>query len=765
MRKTIFVLTAILLAFMPIFMMPASSAHAQSGAQTSGNVIREIVVEGSARVEPETIRSYLLVREGDAFDPLRVDRSLKSLFATGLFADVTITRDQGTLVINVVENPVINRIAFEGNKRIKDEELAVEISLKPRLIYTRTKIQSDVNRLQDIYRREGRFAVTVEPKIIQLEQNRIDLVYEINEGALAKVQNIRFIGNNDFDDGDLRDVIRTIETRWYRFLSSDDNYDPDRITFDRELLRRHYLNNGYADFDVLSAVAEMTPDRQNFFITFTVEEGERYRFGEIKTNVNLKDMKQESVDGVVSIKKGEWYNAEKIDASVSKLVDAVGELGYAFVDVRPKPKRDGENKVIDITFDIADGPRIFVERININGNSRTLDEVVRREFRLVEGDAFNTSKLSDTFKRINDLDFFKNVEMDNSPGSAPDKSVITVDVEEKSTGSLTLGVGYSTDSGPLVDVGIKEKNLLGKGQSLNLNGSLSGKTSNVSISFTEPYFMDREVSAGFDVFHSTVDRQESSSYSSAQTGLSLRAGYPITEPLSQSWQYTIKSTEISSVKATASDYIKDQQGSKLHSEVGHVLFYDKRNSKTTPTDGYYLRMSNDLAGLGGDSKYLKNRFSVGKYYQLAKGWVISATGTMGFVMGIGEDVGVLDRFSLGGASLRGFAPGGVGPRDKASLDSLGGEYIYNGGVDLSIPLGLPPELGISGKLFTDFGTLTGVSPSGTNIYEDSSIRASAGAGIAWVSPLGPISLEYGVPLMKENYDKLESFRISFGTRF
>ncbi|MCK5167815.1 MAG: outer membrane protein assembly factor BamA, partial [Rhodospirillaceae bacterium] len=405
----------------------------------------EIVVEGSARVDPETIRSYLLVREGDTFDPLRVDRSLKSLFATGLFADVAISRNRDTLVVNVVENPVINRIAFEGNKRIKDEELAVEISLKPRLIYTRTKVQSDVNRLQDIYRREGRFAVTVEPKIIQLEQNRIDLVYEINEGALAKVQNIRFIGNNDFDDGDLRDVIRTIETRWYRFLSSDDNYDPDRITFDRELLRRHYLNNGYADFDVLSAVAEMTPDRQNFFITFTVEEGERYRFGEIKTNVNLKDMKQESVDGVVSIKKGEWYNAEKIDASVSKLVDAVGELGYAFVDVRPKPKRDGENKVIDITFDIADGPRIFVERININGNSRTLDEVVRREFRLVEGDAFNTSKLSDTFKRINDLDFFKNVEMDNSPGSAPDKSVITVDVEEKSTGSLTLGVGYSTD--------------------------------------------------------------------------------------------------------------------------------------------------------------------------------------------------------------------------------------------------------------------------------------------------------------------------------
>ena len=761
MPRVVLVLTAIFLAFMPIFMMPASSAHAQSG----GVVIREIVVEGSARVEPETIRSYLLVREGDVFDPLRVDRSLKSLFATGLFADVTISRDGGTLVINVVENPVINRIAFEGNKRIKDEELAVEISLKPRLIYTRTKVQSDVSRLQDIYRREGRFAVTVEPKIIQLDQNRIDLIYEINEGSLAKVQNIRFIGNNHFDDGDLRDVIRTVQTRWYRFLSSDDTYDPDRVTFDRELLRRHYLNNGYADFNVLSAVAEMTPDRQNFFITFTIEEGERYRFGEIKTSVNLKDMKPESLDGIINIEKGSWYSAKQIDNNVNSIVDAVGELGYAFVDVRPKPKRDAENHVIDIIFNVADGPRVFVERINITGNSRTLDEVIRREFRLVEGDAFNTSKISDTFKRINDLDFFKNVEIDNSPGSAPDKSVISIAVEEKSTGSLSIGVGYSTDSGPLFDVGIKEENLLGKGQALSLNGSLAGKSSNISLSFTEPYFLNREVSAGFDIFHSTSNLQSSSSYSSSQTGFSLRAGYPITEPLSQSWIYTLKSTEINNVKDTASAFIKDQAGSTIHSEVGHILFYDKRNSKTRPTEGYFVRMNNNLAGLGGDSKYLKNRLSASSYHQLAKGWILSVSGSAGVVIGLGEDVRVLDRFSLGGSSLRGFASGGVGPRDKTTLDSLGGEFIYNGSVDLEVPLGLPPELGISGKVFSDFGSLTEVNPSSSNIYEDASIRASVGTGIMWTSPVGPISLEYGVPILKNNYDKLESFRINFGTKF
>ena len=761
LRRVVFVLSAILLAFMSVFVVSAPGAYAQG----SGGVIREIVVEGSARVEPETVRSYLLVREGDSFDPHRVDRSLKSLFATGLFADVVISREQNTLVVRVVENPVINRIAFEGNKRIKDEELAVEISLKPRLIYTRTKVQSDVNRLQDIYRREGRFAVTVEPKIIQLDQNRIDLIYEINEGALAKVQNIRFIGNNEFDDGDLRDVIRTVETRWYRFLSSDDTYDPDRLTFDRELLRQHYLNNGYADFDVLSAVAEMTPDRQNFFITFTVEEGERYRFGKIDTKVSLKDMDAESINGIVNIEEGSWYDAEKIDTNVNSLVDAVGALGYAFVEVRPKPKRDTENRVIDITFDIEDGPRVFVERINIIGNSRTLDEVIRREFRLVEGDAFNTSKLSDTFKRINDLDFFKHVEINNSPGSAPDKSVVSVAVEEKSTGSLSFGVGYSTDSGPLVDVGIKERNLLGKGQSLNLNGALAGKSSNISLSFTEPYFLNREVSAGFDIFHSTVDLQDSSSFSSSQTGFSLRAGYPITEPLSQGWSYTLKSNNLSNVKDTASDFIKAQAGSTLHSEIGHVLFYDKRNSTSKPTDGYFVRMNNNLAGLGGDSKYFKNRITAANYYQIAKGWILSASGSVGVVTGLGEDVSVLDRFSLGGSSLRGFAVGGVGPRDKTTLDSLGGELIYSGGIDLEVPLGLPPELGISGKLFSDFGSLTGVNPSSDNVYENASVRASVGAGIGWVSPVGPISIEYGVPVMKENYDKLESFRINFGTRF
>lgn len=727
--------------------------------------IAEIIVEGSARVEPATVRSYLLVREGDPFDAQRIDRSLKSLFATGLFADVSIGRDGGALIITVVENPVINRIAFEGNQRIDDEELAAEISLRPRLIYTRTKVQNDVNRLQTLYQREGRFAVTVEPKIIQLPQNRIDLVYEINEGTLTTVQNIRFIGNREFDDGDLRDVIRTVETRWYRFLTSDDTYDPDRMTFDEELLRRFYLENGYADFRMLSAVAEMTPDRQNFFLTFTIEEGERYTFGELSVESNLRDLDVADISDVVDIEQGEWYNSKYVDDASDALTDEAGNMGYAFVDVRQKLNRDRENKSIDIVFEVAEGPRVFVERINITGNSRTLDEVIRREFRLIEGDAFNSSKVSRTMRRLQDLDFFAKVDLSRTQGTAEDKTVLNLDVEEKSTGSLSIGVGYSSDSGPLAEFSIRERNLLGRGQDLKLAFSVSGKKNAVDLSFTEPYFMDREIAAGFDLFRTTQDQQSTSSFSSEQTGMSLRFGYPITEQLHQSWRYTIKQTDIKNVKSTASTFVQAQAGSRLLSEVGHVLLYDKRNSSINPTDGYFVRMNNELAGFGGDVNYLRNRLTGGSYHKIADGWVLGLTGSAAIVTGIGDDVTILDRYFLGGSSLRGFAVSGVGPRDRTSLDALGGELTYTGGIDLSVPLGLPPELGISGKLFTDFGSVSRVRPTSASIYDEGSMRASIGTGLMWISPVGPLSLDYAIPVMKESYDKVQNFRINFGTRF
>lgn len=754
---SLFVLTVLM-----VFALAAPDRAAQAQGTDS---IEAIAVEGVQRVEAETVRSYLLVREGDAFDPVRIDRSLKSLFATGLFADVSLSREGNTLVVRVVENPVINRIAFEGNLRIEDSELLPEISLKPRVIYTRSKVQNDVERIQTIYQQSGRFAVSVEPKIIQLPQNRVDLVFEIDEGALTEVQNIRFIGNRAFDDGDLLDVIRTQETRWYRFLTQDDRYDPNRINFDKELLRRFYLQNGYADFQVLSAQAELTPDRTQFYITFTVEEGPRYRLGDVALNAELRDLTAEDLSSAVDLESGAWYDASAIDDTVDALTNQVGNLGYAFVNVRPRAERNREEGIIDLTFDVMEGARVFVERINITGNVRTLDRVIRREFRVVEGDAFNASKVRRSVTRIEDLNFFDKVDVKQREGSAPDKVVIDVEVEEKSTGTLSIGGGFSSSVGALAEFSIAEKNLLGKGQFLSLSARIAQRQSNFDLSFTEPYFLDRELSAGFDLFHVTTDQQSLGSFNSESTGAGLRVGYPLTSKMRQSWSYKLNVSKVSNVRADASSFIKAQEGSNTISSVGHALTYDLRNSKINPTEGYYVQMNNDLAGLGGDVNFLRNVVSSGTYYKIADGWVWNAKARGGVIAGLDQDVRLLDRFFLGGDRLRGFADGGVGPRDASTHDSLGGEIVYHASTELTVPLGLPKELGISGKLFADAGSLTEVNPGGANVLDSGSIRASVGTGISWVSPIGPISLDFGQAVLKENYDQTEVMRINFGTQF
>ncbi|MCW9001095.1 MAG: outer membrane protein assembly factor BamA, partial [Rhodospirillales bacterium] len=636
--------------------------------------MREIVIEGSQRIEAETVRSYMVIQEGDLYDRERVDRSLKSLFATGLFADVSLGHDGDRLTVRVVENPVINRIAFEGNRKLNDEALEAEVSLRPRVIYTRTKVQTDVDRLLTIYRRSGRFAATVTPKVIRLPQNRVDLVFEINEGDVTEIKSIKFLGNEEFGDGKLKDVVRTRETRWYRFFSVDDNYDPDRVTFDRELLRRFYLKEGFADFRVKTASAELSPNRDGFFLTYVLDEGIRYEFGKVDLFVGLKGLDAEQVRSAVEIETGDWYDADAIDKDVISLTNAVGDLGFPFIEVRPRVKRNREEKTIDIVYEINEGPRIFVERIDIKGNFRTQDSVIRREFRLVEGDAFNSAKFKRSNRRIQNLDFFDKVSIEQVPGSSPDKTVIDVVVEEKSTGTLSLGAGYSTANGPMADFGIRERNLLGKGQDLKLNLTIAAEKSQVDLGFTEPFFMDREVAAGFDVFHVRRDLQDQGSYDSKVTGGDLRIGYPITEDLYQKWTYTLKQSNIINVDSSASRYIKAQEGSTILSEVSHVLSYDKRDSRVAPTEGYYIRMVNDLAGLGGNSRYLRNQFSGGKYYPLGDDWVLSFTGTAGHILGIGQDVRLSDRFFLGGDDLRGFATAGVGPRDKGTDDSLGGEW-------------------------------------------------------------------------------------------
>ncbi len=734
-------------------------------AQSRSAVIGEIVVDGVQRIEPDTVRSYLLVQEGDVIDPSRIDRSLKSLYATGLFDDVSIRQQGNRLIVTVVENPVINRIAFEGNKRIDDETLQSEVTLRPRIIYTRVKVASDVERILNIYRRTGRFGATVEPKVIRLAQNRVDLAFEISEGDDTEIASIRFVGNRAYSDSRLREVVRTKETRWYRFFSGDDTYDPERLTLDRELMRRFYLSEGYTDFRVVSAVAELTPNREHFFITFTINEGERYAFGTVETRVRLRDLNPEDLATAIEIEQGEWYDAETLDTTIDSLKDAVGDLGYAFVDVRPRINRNREEKTIDITFEVGEGPRVFVERIDITGNVRTVDEVIRREFRLIEGDAFNSAKLRRSRQRIQNLGFFETVSVEEEPGSAADKAVIRVHVEEKSTGSLNVGAGFSTTNGALFTVGIEERNLLGRGQRLKLNTVVAQKKSEVDLGFTEPYFLDREIAAGFDVFRTTSDLQDESSFDRQVTGGRLRAGYPITEDWRQSWRYTLQETQIENVDSNASAVIRLEEGKSILNEVSHTISYDVRDNRFAPTEGLVAQFTTDVAGLVGDSQHMRNRVTVAKFFPLLDQWVLSLSGSAGYIVPLGKDIRISERFFVGGDDVRGFESGGIGPRDRATDDALGGEWTYTGSAEMQFPIGLPNELGISARVFTDMGSSGSLESSGFVIDDTGSLRLSVGYGVSWLSPLGLIGVDFGYPILKEDFDKEETVRVNFGTRF
>ncbi|MEE2997764.1 MAG: outer membrane protein assembly factor BamA [Pseudomonadota bacterium] len=734
-------------------------------AQGLDNRLREIRVEGSQRIEVGTVRSYMGIEPGDEISAGILDRSLKSLFATGLFSDVTVRRDGPDVVVRIVENPIINRLAFEGNRRIEDEVLRDEVKLRPRVVFTRSRVQSDLQRVMDIYRRSGRFSAVVVPKVIQLPQNRVDLIFEINEGELTEIRKISFVGNKEFDDGDLREIVQTKESAWYRFFTSDDNYDPDRLTFDRELLRRHYLANGFADFRVVSAIAELTPDNKAFFVTFTVEEGNRYKFGRLDVRTSLKNVDVKTLRAGLGIESGDQYNADKVEAAIGSLTDSVGILGYAFVDIRPRVRRDRKKRTIDVTFTIQEGPRVFVEMVNISGNVRTLDEVIRREVLLIEGDAFNTSKLRRTRQRIRNLGFFERAELESRTGSSPDKAVVDISVREKSTGELSFGAGFSTTSGVLGDVSLRERNLLGRGQDLKLAVQVGAKQQNIDLSFTEPYFLDREVKAGIDIFLTELDQKSESSFKRKSIGFALRTGYRITEKLSQSLKYTLSEDEVTDVPADASAAIKEQEGTFVTSSIGQTLLYDERDSRFSPKEGYFVEVENTLAGLGGDSHYLRSEFDSGRFYSFADNWVLNIGGGGGYIAGIGDDIRIIDRFFLGGYSLRGFETAGVGPRDLATQDSVGGNWFYRGTVGLTFPLGLPNEFGIRGRLFTDAGSVGENDKSFASVTDTGALRMSVGTGITWDSPFGPVNINIAQAVLKENFDQTELFRFSFGARF
>ncbi len=754
---------ALLLAAFPLG--DAGAQVAKPRAQQS-EIIKAIRVEGTNRIEVDTVISYMLIKPGDPYDVFRINGSLKTLFATGLFSDVSFRREGDTLVVKVVENPVINQVAFEGNFKIGNKDLAKEISLRSRTVYTRTKVQRAVKRILELYRSSGRFAATVTPKVITLPQNRVNLVFEINEGEITGVRRITFIGNRFFKDSRLREVIQTEETAWWKFFTTEDTYDPDRINFDRELLRKFYLSNGYADFRVISAVAELTPDRKDFFVTFTIEEGPRYKFGSVVLKSTIKKLDVKKLAGNLSAKKGEWYDANKIESSVQKTTDAAGTLGFAFVEVRPLIKRDRKAKLINVTFLVRQGPKVFVERIEIVGNTRTRDSVIRREMKLSEGDAFNTSKIRASRRRLRNLDFFKKVEITNQPGSAADKTNIKVEVEEKPTGELSFGAGFSSQEGALGTIGLREKNFLGRGQDIGISFTLSQRSTEADLRFTEPYFLDRNLAAGFDVFRTSRDFNNESGFQQRTTGFRLRMGYEIIDDLTQRLRYSLQTDSVRNISSRASSIIRAEEGTSSTSALGQVLIYDKRDDKFDPSSGYFLKIDSDIAGLGGSERFARARISGGYFMPLGSDIVLSLVGEYGFVKGIaGKNVSISNRFFLGGNNLRGFEQGGVGPRDLSTGDSLGANQFYAGTVELTFPLGLPKEFGIRGRAWSDIGSSFGIDASAPGLVDRAAPRVSVGVGISWKSPFGPIRVDIGIPIIKQNFDKTQLFNFTFGTRF
>jgi len=708
------------------------------------------------------------IAPGDSYNEARVNDSLKALFATGLFSDVKIRKDGGTVVVTVVENPIINQVAFEGNSEVEDSTLSSEVQLKSRSVFTRAKVQADVQRILDVYSRNGRFAASVEPKIINLEHSRVDLVYEIYEGPSTKVRSINFIGNRAFSDSQLRDVITTSQTNWLSFLKPTDIYDPDRLNLDRELIRQFYLKNGYADARVVTAIADLDPGGRGFFITFTVEEGERYRFGEVLIETSLADLDPETLRGRLRTRPGDIYNAAKVDQSIEALTLEISEIGYAFARVRPRADRDPIERTIGVTYLIEQGPRVYIERINIIGNTRTLDYVIRREFRVAEGDAYNRLLVDRARQRLVNLGFFKKVTVTRENGSAPDRVELNVNVIEDSTGELSFGVGYSTQEGVIGDISLTERNLMGRGQFVRLKLGGSFERAQADFSFTEPRFLDRNLAAGFDLFHKEVDYTDQSSYKSQKTGGGVRLGFPIAENIWMNTRYTFLRDELNPTIG-ASQAVLQAAGVNYVSSAGYTIAYDTRNVKRRPSRGLYFSLSQDLAGLGGDVNYLRTVAEGRGYYPIMDKIVLVGRAVGGYITGWDDqEVRLIDSFYKGGETIRGFERSGYGPREiGGNQDALGGTIFYAGTLEARFPIPfVPEELGLGGAIFADAGTLYQPGDTGTTpFFDNSSLRSSVGVSLMWDSPLGPLRADYAYVLTAEDYDKKEAFRFGASTQF
>jgi outer membrane protein insertion porin family len=765
----------------------STPALAQAVQQQTG-VVGRVLIQGNERIDQQTVLSYLPIQIGDTVDPARIDLAVKTLFRTDLFADIEIQLQGSDLIVKVVENPIVNQVVFEGNHGLAETKLRDEVTIRPRSIFTKSRVQQDVARIVELYRRSGRISATVSPKIVELPQKRVDLVFEIDEGAKTGVRRINFLGNKAFSDNDLRDVLVTKESQWWRFLSSNTNYDPDRVDYDREQLRKYYTNRGFYDFRVVSAVSELVPDQKDFAISFTVDEGPKYKFGDLKIETENRKLDPDFLKALLPVHKGELYQSGKIEDAVDALTFAAGSAGYAFVDIRPRYQANRDKRTVDVSFLVREGPHVYVERIDIVGNTRTVDPVIRREMLLSEGDAYNKVLLDRSRNKIRALGFFKDVTIEEKPGSAPDRTVVQMNMTEQPTGELSFGAGFSSVDQFLVDVGITERNFRGRGQDLRARVSLGSLRRTIDFSFTEPKFLGRDLRAGADLYSYRYDFGREASFNTTSTGGGLRLGFPINNFTYLSTRYQLQQNAVevedslcnTSNPNNAFNSLCLQRGEFLTSLVGYTFNVDKRNDPLFPTRGWRGSLRQDIAGIGGDVNYTRTEFEGSWYHGFRPRWVLTATGQAGFINGwAGDGVRINDRFFKGGNSFRGFETAGIGPRDVNTKDALGGNFYAIGTVEFAFPTGLPEEYGIAAALFTDFGTVgvlddqykrgqlttCGVTKTEDCIRDDMSLRASAGISVKWKSPMGPVQFDFSQVFLKEDYDKTELFRFSTFRQF
>jgi outer membrane protein insertion porin family len=732
--------------------------------------VSDVRVAGNARVEAETIKSYLPFKKSENYEESQTGAVVRSLFATGLFANVELAQDaNGVVTIQVVENPLVNRVAFEGNKEIDSKRLEEIAQLKPRAIYSPAKAQADVQALQAVYRARGRFTTQVRAQLIERDQNRVDVIYAIQEGAKTRIAGVNFVGNHKFTDGDLSAVVATKPSAWWRFLSTSDNYDAARLEVDRDLLRRFYLQRGYADIQITSAVAELSRDQKDFVITYTIFEGPQYDFGQV--NLELKaeaeGLDMGTLQPVVTLKPGELFNAKRVDDTTDKLIDALGAHGFAFLDVKPTYQKNEAERRVDVTYAITPGPRVYVNRINIEGNTRTRDNVIRRELRLAEGDAFSSEKIKRSQDRLTYLGYFEKAEINRAETDQPDRMDLNIKVKEQSTGEFNLGAGYSTYDGLLTTANVKERNFLGRGQEVGIDYALSQRQQNFNLSFTEPYFMGQPLAVGADAFNTRTDYQSESGYDTAVNGAAFRLGFPLDEFTRNDLRWGFKQTKIKGIGANANQFARLEKTDRSALSLANTWAYDTRDSILNPTRGVRVTATGEYSGFGLDTSFLRGNLTGAYTYSIWEDWALTVGGRLGAIGPLGDKLPIYEHFMGGGQDmLRGFEYGGIGPRDKATNDALGGKYMAGHSVDLVFPISNAlNELGVRGVLFTDGGIITKFDRQSSAIVDDQTYRISAGAGLNWRSPIGPLRLQLGFPVVKASGDRKQIFSFAVGSKF